>query len=98
MEQSRGQRMPRNAGWKLFSICRCGIGNKFFLFGEVTKIDSVNNQECQPCNQRNPNKKPGNMNWDALSQRTHGPLYDAHAASCTPLMARFTRFRISGIL
>jgi len=36
--------------------------------------------------------------WMGPSAPTdYGPLYDAHVASSTPPMARFTRFLINGI-
>ena len=58
----------------------------------------MHDEEQQARDQRDPYQKPRNVDRNILSQRTGRPLYDAHAASCTPLTARFTRFRISGIL
>ena len=92
------QRMPRDAGGQLRSNIRRSVVYELLLLGEVPYVDRMHYEEQEPRNQSNPYQKPPDVNWDVLTQRTGRPLYDAHAASCTPLMERFTRFRMSGIL
>ena len=45
-----------------------------------------------------PDQEPGNVNRNILPERTRCPLNQAHDASCTPVIERLTRLRISGIL
>ena len=69
-----------------------------FLPGDELHVDGVANQKRQASDGRHPDEVKRDMNRDSLPPRTGCELYYAHFASSTPLMARFTRFRIRGIL
>src|SRR5580704_12106223 len=77
---------------------RRSAASKLLRFGKISDVRGVNDEEQKPGNDRDPYQKPSNMNRDTLSPRTDSPLQEVHVASSTPPMARFTRFRISGIL
>ena len=98
VKQPRRQRVPRDAFGQLRRDLGRRVVRKLLGLGEIPQPSGVNDQEEQPRDHRNPDQEPGDMNRDTLPPRTRGPLYDAHVASSTPPMARFTRFLISGIL
>jgi len=83
-------------------FCRnfaCGGGWLVFLARrEKTKPDRVADQERKPTDGANPDQDKLDVNGDGLAPRTGGGFDYAHFASSTPLMARFTRLRMSGIL
>ena len=58
----------------------------------------MNDGEQEPRDHGNPYQEPRDVNRDRVPPRIYGPLQGVHTASSTPPMARFTRFRISGIL
>ena len=98
VKQARGERVPWNSlGQADLHVMRHRPGI-LLRFGEVPHVDGVNDQEEQSQDCRHPDQEPRNVNRDSLPPRTRGPLYNAHVASSAPLMARFTRFLISGIL
>jgi hypothetical protein len=67
-------------------------------FREISYVDRVDDHEEQARDRRHPDQEPRDVNGDMPPPRTRCPIYDSHLASSTPPMARFTRFRISGIL
>ncbi len=73
-------------------------GDVRYFWGEISEVDHVNNQEQQASDCGDLDQKPGNVNGDILSPWIYGSLYEVHVASCTPPIARFTRFLMSGIL
>src|ERR1035437_829989 len=98
MKYPRGQRVSGHMLRYARRYGRQNIARKLFCFREIPYVDGVDEQEQQPRDDSYPDQKPGNMNRDTLPPRTRRPLYEVHVASPTPLMARFTRFLISGIL
>src|ERR1700678_310204 len=96
------QRMPRDAFGQARRQLRGNASRELFTLREIPQIDGVNDEESQPRDGRDPDQKPRNVNGHMLPPWTRSPLnyatIGAHFASSTPPMARFTRFRISGIL
>src|ERR1035437_9561135 len=78
----------------------CGriVFRKLLGRGKDGHVECVDNHEEQSRNHRNPYQVPRYMDGNGSSPRTDCPGYEVHVASCTPPMARFTRFLINGIL
>src|SRR5579862_3813956 len=66
--------------------------------GEVPQPDRMADKEDKSADGRDPDQKKRDVNRDVLPPRTFRPLNQAHFASSTPRMERFTRLRISGTL
>jgi len=70
---------------------RRAADRKTLWFGEIAQVCGVNDKEKQSGNHRNPYQEPSDMDG-TFCPRDFWPTLGSPCCSCTPPMARFTRF------
>ena len=76
---------------------RIGFDRVALAMGGEHHVARVREKEQDPGKQRGPEQVPRDVRQDPLTPWVATPRQEVHDPS-TPRMARFTRFRISGIL
>ena len=98
VERPRHQRVPFDALGELGvqHFQPIGLGSGALAMGRQQHVAPVSHEEHHAGEKRSPEERPGDVGEDVLSPGIQSPPYELHLSP--PRMARFTRFRISGIL